>query len=58
VVAEYIKGLSSRTRGLLLLAAVAIGVGIGYLTGKPLDGGLWGMIAGLLILSIGRRGGG
>jgi divalent metal cation (Fe/Co/Zn/Cd) transporter len=58
VVAEVKSGLSGRMRGLLVLLAVAIGVGVGYITGNPLEGGLWGLIVGFLIMSLGRRGGG
>ena len=56
--AEVKSGLSNRTRGLIFLAVLAAGVGIGYVYGNPLEGGIWGLVAGFVIANIGRRGGG
>jgi hypothetical protein len=57
-VAEVKSGLSGKTRGLLFLAVLGIGVGIGYILGNPVEGGLWGLIAGIFISRIGGRSGG
>ena len=56
--AEVKSGLSGKTRGLLFLAVLGIGVGIGYIFGNPVEGGLWGLIAGIFISRIGGRSGG
>ena len=58
MVAEVKSGLSGRTRGLLFLAVLGTGIGIGYILGDPVRGGLWGLIAGFIVSRIGQRGGG
>jgi len=57
-VAEVNSGLTGRTRGLLFLAVLGAGIGIGYVFGSPVEGGLWGLIAGFIITRLGQRGGG
>lgn len=58
MVAEVKSGLSGKTRGLLFLVVLGAGVGIGYIFGNPVEGGLWGLIAGFIISRLGQRGGG
>ena len=53
--AEVTGKLSGRTRGLLLLVAMGIGIGVGYGVGNPLEGGVLGLLAGLIIFTRSAR---
>jgi len=55
--AEPGKGLSAKTRGLIFLGALVIGVIVGFAIGKPGEGAVWGLFVGLILFTfVGRRG--